>query len=62
MTAMDPIVKEYLLTEIARDRALIPYSNKRKLLRKLYRIAKAAFFGLSILRFALFKIICNLRK
>lgn len=52
-TPVDPIVKEYLAKEFSKDIGIIPYSNTRRIVRKVYRIGKAAFLGMPILGLAI---------
>ena len=40
----DPIILDYHLKEISKDGMILKYPGKRRILRKCYRIGKAAFF------------------
>jgi hypothetical protein len=50
---IDPIVEEFLIKECGSDRGIIPVGRKRRIARKVYRWAKAAFFGVPVMGFLL---------
>jgi len=50
---LDPIVEEFIVRECVADRGIIPMGRKRRIARKVYRWAKAVFFGVPVMGFLL---------